>query len=282
MKKLITLLTTLVSLSSYAVYETDNRLDYYQVQDEKIKELSKAVAYQIYFDELKGWTFNKYWQILTTPLSAGGVCGNEPFAKQHIMRNDCSGILIGPKKLLIPGNCITEHYCSNGLFYFMFNYHNEDSGVLDNMRHKDNFYKCEKVVKRIYDPNTAISYAVLELNKEVKGIKPVKLASQNLIDPKDELIAIGHPSGLPLKIADDAFTTDQNETHFLVSSDIGGSSKGTGIFNARTHELVGMLIYGTKNYEYSAEDNCKRAPILPFDQTQELAIKVNGPINYFE
>lgn len=276
MKKFILILFIFVTSQAMAIYEADNRLDFHEIQDEKLKELSKSVAYQIYFDELKGWTFNKFWLILTSPLSARGICETERFAKHPVMRNDCSGILVGPKKLLLPGNCITEHYCSNGLFYFMFNYRHEDAGILDNMRNRNDFYQCKKILKRVYDPNTAMSYAIIELNKEVKGITPVAIAKENVIDPKDELVAIGHPEGMPIKIANDAYVTDQNETHFLVSSDISGRSKGTAIFNLKTHELVGMLIYGTKNYDFSDGDYCQKAPVLPLSETKELALKVNG------
>lgn len=275
MNYLITLLSLTFSLSTLAVYEDDNRVDFYKVQDPKIQQLAKAMSFEIYFDELKGWTFNRYWEILIKPLTAQGICANERFADQPIMRNNCSGILIGPKQLLIPGNCISEHYCDNDLFYFMFNYHLESSTPLDVMRHKKNFYKCEKVLKRVFDPNTAISYAILELDKTVEGITPVKISSHENIDPKDELISMGHPDGMPLKIAGDAYVADQDSTHFLVSSDIGGKSKGAGIFNAQTYELEGMLITGRGNFENSP-DGCKRAPIFPFSEAKELAIKVKA------
>lgn len=275
MKYLISLFTLSLSLSAFAVYEDDNRVDFYKVQDPKVQELSKAMAFQIYFDELKGWTFNRYWEILIKPLSAEGICPNERFSDQPIMRNDCSGILVGPKKLLIPGNCITEHYCDNDLFYFMFNYHLESSTPLDVMRSKKNFYKCEKVLSRVFDPSSATSYAVIELNKVVEGITPVKISQAETIDAQDELISIGHPDGMPLKVAGQAFVADQNKTHFIVSSDIAGSSKGAGIFNAHTYELEGMLIGGSKNY-VNSDDGCKRTPVLPFSETKELAIKVNS------
>ena len=280
MKYLILIMTLSFSLSSFAIYEEDNRVDFYKIQDPKVQELSKAMAFQIYFDELKGWTFNRYWQILIKPLTDEGICSNERFADHPVMRNDCSGILIGPKQLLLPGNCITPHYCKNGLFYFMFNYHLASSTPFDVMRSKKNFYKCEKLLKRTWDPNSATSYAIIELDKVVEGVTPVKLSTQAEIDPKDELISMGHPDGMPLKIADSAFIADQNKTHFIVSSDIAGSSKGAGIFNAHTYELEGMLIGGSKNF-VNSQDGCKRAPVLPFSETKELAIKMNG-INFPE
>lgn len=275
MKYLIFILTLLFSLTSFAIYEEDNRVDFYKIENEKVKELARAMSFQIYFDELKGWTFNRYWEILVKPLTDQGICTNERFSDHPVMRNDCSGILIGPKQLLLPGNCITPHYCKNDLFYFMFNYHLASSTPLDVMRSKKYFYKCEKLLTRAWQPDTATSYAIIELDKIVEGVTPVKLATHDDIDMKDELIALGHPDGMPLKVAADAYVADQNKTHFTVSSDISGSSKGAGIFNARTYELEGMLIGGSKNF-MNTSDGCKRAPVLPLSETKELGIKIKG------
>lgn len=271
----IFLFLMLIFSNAYALYDQDDRVDLYKVNDSKLKQLSKAVAFQIYKDELRGWTFQRYWTIVTRPLSERGVCENERFADQPTMRNDCSGVLIGPKTLLMPGHCITEHYCWNDLFYFMFNYHQEDGSALSLERHKDNFYKCEKVIKRAYDPSTAISYAVIELNREVKGIKPVKLSRNKLIGFETELAIVGHPNGLPQKIASDAFVTDESETHFLVNSDISGASKGSAVFNLETYELEGLLISGSKDFEVS-RSGCKRALTYPMSEAKELGIKTRA------
>lgn len=264
----------MTSLQTYAIYDEDNRVDYYKLKDEKVKELSRSVAFQIYFDELRGWTFNRYWELLVRPLSARNICHNERFAEQPVMRNDCTGVLIGPKHLLMPGHCITDHYCKNDLFYYMFDYRRDDMETFNVKRDRNNFYKCKKLLKRVYNPQTAISYAVLELDKTVKDRTPVKIAKEQMISTNEELLAIGHPAGMPLKVAKDAYVTDQNKTHFLVSSDISGSSKGTAIFNARTYELEGMLISGTKEY-VTNDDPCLRAPSYQAHEAQEIALKVN-------
>jgi len=268
----IFILLILLSSQAMAIYDQDDRVDLYKLNDSKLRQLSKAVAFQIYKDELRGWTFQRYWTIVTRPLSARGVCENERFADQPTMRNDCSGILVGPKTLLMPGHCITEHYCWNDLFYFMFNYHQEDGSALNLERHKDNFYKCEKVIKRVYDPSTAVSFALIELNREVKGIKPVNISKNIKIGNETELLVVGHPNGLPQKIARDAFVTDENKNHFLVNSDIGGASKGSAVFNLETYELEGMLISGSKDFEVS-RSGCKRALTYPMSEAKELGIK---------
>lgn len=270
---LLSLLFTVLTSNVYAIYDEDNRRDPYKENDEKLVEISQAVAHQIYKDELRGWTFQRYWQVVTRPLENHGVCSNERFSEQPTMRDDCSGVLIGPKLLLTAGNCTTAHYCKNDLFYWMFDY-KMDEGGFDHKRHRQNFYKCERIVQRIFDPSTAISYIVLELEKEVVGVKPVKLSKTNTLSSDDELVVMGHPEGLPLKIAAGARVFDQNEKHFLVSSDIHGSNKGAPIINKRTYELEGILISGRKNYEFSPS-GCERTPVFSEVEAKELALKVS-------
>lgn len=272
------LLAALLSTSAFALYDEDNRLDLYEVQDAKLKEASQAVAYQIYFDELKGWTFNRYWQILTKTGQEIGLCKDERFSDQPTMRNDCAGVLVGEKELLIPGNCITEHYCNNDLFYFMFNYAMKDSTPVALKRDRNDFYKCEKILKRVWDTQSATSYALIELNKKVEGIRPLKISKTNHIAENGELVAVGFPHGMPMKIAGNAFVTDQTEAHFLVSSDIAGTSKGTALINAKTYELEGMLITGTRHYQDTPEA-CARPTKYTQSEAQELALKVEPLFN---
>lgn len=258
---------------AFAVYDNDDRLDPYKVTDSKLIELSQAIAHQIYKDELRGWTFQRYWQVVTRPLESRGVCANERFSDQPTMRDKCTGILIGAKTLLTAGNCTTAHYCRNDLFYWMFDYKMEPQGF-DNKRHRKNFYKCERIIKRVFDPSTAISYTVLELEKEIEGIKPIKLAKRGEITRNSEMIVMGHPEGMPLKIAADARVHDQNKEHFLLSSDIHGANVGAAVINAKTYELEGILISGRSNYEVS-NSGCERSLTYPAIEAKELTLKAS-------
>ena len=162
----VLLLLLLISSNAMALYGVDNRSEFYELKDKKIKELSHAMAYQVERHyELRGWTFNRFWTILTQPFQDRGICSTEKYSNQPSMRNNCTGILIAPKLILTAGNCITDHYCKNDLYYWMFDYKLKNESSFDVKRSRKNFFLCKRVVKRIYDPNSAMSYAVIELKK---------------------------------------------------------------------------------------------------------------------
>ncbi len=265
----------------FAIYGEDNRMDLHQVKNPLLKKAAQAVAYQVDKNELRGWTFNRYWKFRQRPLLERNVCETERFAEQSSIRAGCSGVLVGEDLLLTAGNCITEHYCWNDLYYWAFNYSfDSKSSTLDKL-HRTNFYKCDKVVKRYFSPDQGISFALLKLKKKVKGIEPVKMSSRD-IDPSMKLVAMGHPKGIPLKIAGDVRVLDQDENLFITNSDIGGSNKGVPLFDESTGELMAISIYGTANF-YDFGKGCKENPTFEDNEGQELFIKsktIKSYLNY--
>jgi V8-like Glu-specific endopeptidase len=261
----------LITINSYAVYDNGSRQDYFEVESTLHKKLMKSMAYRVYKDELRGWTFNKYWRIVTKPLRDQGLCEGEKFIEQPSMRNGCSAILVGKDLLLTAGNCTTEHYCWNDLFYWVFDYHIEKEGHFSNKIRNKKFYKCDKVLARVFDPSSAQSFALMKLKKEVINREPIKFSSKKMLND-EELVTLGHIRGSTLKYSDGAKAYDQDEKFFLANSDISGESKGSGIFNKSTGELEGMMIYGTNNYFINNND-CRELNEFKNNEAQELVIK---------
>lgn len=272
MKRLLTLFSLLFCINSFAIYQDDNRKDLYKISNPKIKLAASAIAYEIEKDELLGWVFNPLWNLVMKPLHERGVCQKERFSDQLSLRANCTGVLVSPKHLITAGNCTTEHYCKNDLYYWVFDYNLKAPGLFNHMHPKSNFYKCEKIIKRVYHPDTATSFALMELDKVVKGVTPLKVRQLGSMAESEKVIVLGHVQGLPLKIDDEVQVYDQNETHFLINSDISGSSLGSAILNAESFELEGLMIYGTPSFERSI-DTCKTTPQFQNDEAQELGLK---------
>jgi hypothetical protein len=274
MKAVLLLLSISFSVSVYAIYEEDNRKDLYEIADPQVKKVAAAMAYQIEKVELTGWTFERNWKLVMETMVQRGVCAEERFSGQLSLRNNCTAILVSPKHLLSAGNCINEHFCTNDLYYWMFDNDLKTDGPQIETNSRKNFYRCKKVVKRAFDRNSGVSYILFELEKEVKNIEPVKFRRSGRMGVNEEVIVLGHPQGLPLKIADHAQALDQNETHFILNSDISGSTRGAAIINAKNYELEGIMVYGTANYE-SSGDACKKSTVLRDEEAQELALKTS-------
>lgn len=264
----------------FAVYGEDSRKDFYELKNSQIEDLSNAMLYRIDKHELRGWTFRRYWKIITASLASKDICQDEKFSKQDTIRLGCSAVLIARDKVLTGGSCISNFTCKNDLYYWTLGYYKKDKDQRFNQLPRKNFYKCKKLLRRVYYPDRGISYAIFSLNKSVVNAKPVVISKNNL-GTNEELIVMGHPEGLPLKISDGAKVLDQNEKLFISNSDIRGETVGAMAFSAKTKELVGMMIYGTANYSYPLEGSCRRVPREDNNQGQELFLKSNVFIDQY-
>lgn len=250
-------------------------MDFHQIKDPKLKEVARAMAFQTYKDDSFGWDFSRIWKLKAGTLESKGVCKDENFAWQPAFsRPNCTAVLVAPNQILTAGNCTTEHYCDNDLFYFVFNYQVEQENLFDVSRPKKDFYQCKKIIKRVFDPATKISYTLLELEKEVKGVTPVKVNLKDTLRERDELYVLGHNFGAPLKVSLDTMVTEIKEKHFFTNSDIGGENSGSILINPTTLELEGILIDGSADYVETPE-GCKRPVSFSYGEGYELALKAS-------
>src|SRR5690606_15211459 len=174
------ILSLIYSINTFAFYGVDNRMEYFEIKEEKLKKVAKAMAFQTYRDDSTGWDFNRFWTLKSSPLSKFGVCASEAYSDQpSFSRATCASVLIASNLLLTAGNCLTEHYCNNGLFYWMFNYAKEENTLFSLKRPRKDFYECKRIVKRVYDPVNTLSYSIIELKKDVKGVEPIKISQSD-------------------------------------------------------------------------------------------------------
>lgn len=249
MKPLLLLLLSF-SGAAFAIYGEDTRREFFEIKDGRVKQQASALAYQVERHyELRGWTFSRRWELVMRPYDAQNICSDQPYVNQLALFKNCTGILVSPKHLLTGGNCLTEHYCKNDLYYWMFDY-NLKGEHFNVKRPRQNFYKCKKVIKRVYDPFREHSFALIELNKTVKGIKPAKLNLKGGLKAGEALKVLGHMRGLPLKLDDSVKVVEKYTKNFIVNSDLPGKySVGSAIINANTGLIEGFFAGGTSGYE---------------------------------
>jgi hypothetical protein len=77
----------------------------------------------------------------------------------------------------------------------------------------------------------------------------VALRRSGKIADRDGVFVVGHPCGLPQKVAGKARVADNRETtHFAATLDTYGGNSGSGVFNATTFELEGLLVRGQTDF----------------------------------
>lgn len=243
--------------SATIVYGDDNRIETYEA-DIKLQKLASSTAGM--FGNVKGIDTGK--NMMLPPYSLGeemGLCKGEKFSEQP-SSVACSGFLVGPDLLVTAGHCIqTQSDCESVSWVFDYKV-KQKTGKTDVLVDKDNVYKCSKVIEsKLYSSQTLKEdYALVKLDRVVKGRTPLKFRTTGKIKSDTALTVIGHPSGLPQKVAGDAKVVLNNHTNFFKTNlDTFGGNSGSAVFNTDTLEVEGILVRGAKDYE-SSNEGCIR------------------------
>lgn len=269
-KHLILFLTSLVSTATLAtpghqkvIYGDDNRVDAVDSENTLFLKLAESTAAMI--AEHKIEDYNGVESLIAgRTLAEGGVCETERFANQPAAAN-CSGFLVGKNLLVTAGHCITSQSdCENNSWVFDYKTDREDQSevIVD----KTDVYKCKKIVSRELNNSTENDYALIELDREVTDRAPLEYRKSGKPMIGDEIVVIGHPSGLPTKIADGATIREVGSVYFVANLDTYGGNSGSAVFNATTGVIEGILVRGDRDYVWDSSQNCRVSNTLADDE----------------
>jgi V8-like Glu-specific endopeptidase len=257
MKILVITLTLLVSgqllaQSNKVIYGEDNRLDVFESTNSSFKLLANSTAAMIASNKLSGKSVgrrtsgNKEIEIIANSLQSRGICAKERFSAQPSAAN-CSGFLVAPNIIVTAGHCIAnDQECKN--YKWVFDYKVEYSDQAKVTVPRTSVYSCKKLIARKLDSMSKDDFAVIELTAPVTDRAPLKFRRSGKVAVGDELVVIGHPTGLPTKIADGAIVRSLKEKFFQANLDTYGGNSGSAVFNVETEEVEGILVRGENDY----------------------------------
>jgi subtilisin-like proprotein convertase family protein len=178
---------------------------------------------------------------------AYGLCADEPF-KQQPNPAFCSGFLVAENILVTAGHCIeTQTECSTTSFIFGFSYESQNQDVT--LIPKENIYTCKRLVAQSVGSSSETDYAVVELDRAVTDREPLNYRTSGTIEKDTQLTVIGHPAGLPTKIAGGASVRSNEKPAFFVANlDTYGGNSGSAVFNSSSNEVEGILVRGENDF----------------------------------
>ena len=238
------------------IYGEDNRIETYEASRFEQK-LAKSTAGMISSIKMIKVGTN-YMLPPYTIEKEMGLCKDERFSDQP-SAVVCSGFLVGPDLLVTAGHCITTQDDCNKVSW-IFDYQvKEKTNKTDILIPAANVYKCGKVIEAKLETTKdgrKIDYSLVRLDRVVKGRKPLKFRTTGKVKLNQDIVVIGHPSGLPQKVAGGAkVLLNDKENYFQTNLDTFGGNSGSAVFNADTGEVEGILVRGAKDYE---KDNVKK------------------------
>lgn len=234
-------------IDGQVIYGEDDRIDLYQTQNAKLRSLADSTVALVQAGAVK--SEGAVSRLRTSHYGTGnGLCKDEPFYDQ-VTAAFCSGSLIAPDILMTAGHCITsESSCQNTKFVFGFAVTEKDK--MPTSVPTSEVYGCGKLLGR-EQVNNGADWALIKLDRPVTGHTPLKLNLTGVIANKTPIVVIGHPAGLPTKIAGGAEVRDASRNgYFTANLDTYGGNSGSAVFNARTGLIEGILVRGETDYVY--------------------------------
>lgn len=240
--------------SNKVIYGDDDRLDVFETSNHKYVRLSKSTAAMIPNKNIKN--LNAYEVVLGgKTLAEGGKCLSESFASQPTAAN-CSGFLVDKNKIVTAGHCVQDMTdCKNSSW--VFDYKVSRTNQSEVVVSKRKVYKCKKIISQSLDVSSQNDYALIELTSSVTDRKPLKFRTSGKPKVGDKLVVIGHPSGLPTKIAAGAKIRSVGDVFFSANLDTYGGNSGSAVFNATTGVIEGILVRGDKDYVWDFDKGCQ-------------------------
>lgn len=242
------------------IYGSDDRIDVYQTENSKLRSLADSTVALMQASSVR--TEGAVAKLETEPYGAGnGLCKEEPFYDQ-VTAAFCSGSLVAPDVIMTAGHCVTsQENCAGIKFVFGFAVKQKDQ-MPTSVPAKD-VYGCKQLLGR-EQINDGQDWALVKLDRPVTGHAVLKLNKTGVIENKTPIVVIGHPAGLPTKIAGGAEVRDASkEGYFVANLDTYGGNSGSAVFNAKTGLVEGILVRGEQDYVYKG--SCRVSNVCPAD-----------------
>jgi len=237
------------------IYGRDDRVELYETSSRYL-DWARSTAAMISKRKLTEM-FKDNWQITGGTLKDRNICADERFTDQ-IAAASCSGFLVADDVMVTAGHCIQSmRDCKNS--YWVFGFGIEDQGSEEYKTvNFSNIYSCVKIIATKLDNYSKNDFAVIQLDRRVTGREPLKVRKSGAIRKGERLVVIGHPTGLPTKVADGARVRDaSNDVFFVANLDTFGGNSGSAVFNERTGLVEGILVRGENDYESHDYRSCQ-------------------------
>ncbi|MBX3039842.1 MAG: trypsin-like peptidase domain-containing protein [Bdellovibrionaceae bacterium] len=232
------------------IYGNDDRYDVNEVPVSLVREVADSTLAMIRVSGVQPNAQGGFDIPSRSYGEQGRLCRDERFFDQPAAAS-CSAFYLGADLIATAGHCIQESTCAREAFVFGYRMGNDGSAPMT--ASANDVYRCKAVVAREF--TRAQDYAIVQLDRPVVGHRPLALSRKG-VQANDPLVVIGHPAGLPTKVAPNAGVRRVMPEYFVANLDTYGGNSGSAVFDARTLEVVGILVRGERDFVYDSARSC--------------------------
>jgi Trypsin-like peptidase domain len=227
------------------IYGTDDRVDVFQIKDQAI--LNDADSIVALFKDTDIVDNGNETSTLQTQNfgTSNNLCDGEQFRNQPVGAF-CTGFLVAPDIIATAGHCVNPANVTNRRFVFGFRMLNATTAqtVIANTE----IYRGINVIGR-QEVGDGADWALVRIDRPVTNHRIVQIRITGRIANNQAVHVIGHPVGLPTKVAGNAAVRDNTPNAFFIANlDTYGGNSGSPVFNSNTHEVEGILVRGETDF----------------------------------
>ena len=189
------------------------------------------------------------------------ICSFKEFYRQT-RSSHCSGFLVGKNLLLTAGHCLaSKDDCLSHSWVFGYSFkHHEQTGHPIGISFRD-IYRCQEVMGRSFffleDFYRNHDYTLVRLDRDVENRDIFSLRFSGRMADKAQVVSMGYPRGLPLKISYGVVKDNKKRDTFRTSLMAFPGSSGSPVIDAHTGLVEGMAIRGISGgYDYDEKQGC--------------------------
>lgn len=242
-----------------AIYGTDDRKDLYQVTEPALLRVADSVVALVEASDLEKTAAGRYQLSTSVYQDDYDLCDSEPFARQPL-GCFCTGFLVAPDVVATAGHCVrSTRGLRNVRFVFGFR-------MLNARRARTTFgandvYEGAELIARA-ETETGADWGLVRLARRVVGRAPLRVRTSGKIADARRVFVVGHPNGLPAKLAGGAHVRhNRRGTVFVANLDTYGGNSGSPVFDERTRVVEGILVRGEDDFVRNGD--CRVSLVCP-------------------
>lgn len=219
---------------------------------------SKSVGMIVHKEQLWELTDSLYSLDISSTLAKRlKVCSEEPYADQ-LSVGVGTAFIIGEDSMMT-ANHVFEEAIEN--YVVVFNYHTQNrKGAVNPVIPYADVYEIITLI----DQNEVLDVASFRVGRKLSA-PTLKCSAAKEIEENTLVYMIGHPSGLPMKVALNARVHNNSfPEYFYTTLDAFQGNSGSPVFSLTTNKVIGILVSGEQDFYWTGSCNKSTLCEIPY------------------